>query len=152
MGTVNQKFKMSAQDLSVEDTNGNAKAITESKPDILPQYKEISKKYPELYGWLEIPDMEVDMPVMQSKENKEFYLHHDFTGTESAEGALFVDQQNTDYPQDNNTVIYGHNMKNGHMFGRLKMYSDEEFFLSHKEIKFILIRFMKQEHMKQWLF
>ena len=33
-------------------------------------------------------------------------------------------------------MVYGHNMKNGHMFGRLKMYADEEFFLSHKEIHF----------------
>lgn len=110
--------------------------VSESKPDVLPQYREIAEKYPGLYGWLEIPGMNIDMPVMQPDEDKEFYLHHDFTGTESAEGAFFVDPQNAGYPQDGNTVIYGHNMKNGHMFGMLKKYADEEYFREHKEIRF----------------
>lgn len=134
--TVSQKQKLSSADMPRASSHEKSNPVLESEPDILPQYREISEKYPELYGWIEIPGMEVDMPVMQPKGNKDFYLHHDFTGTESAEGALFVDRQNTGYPQDDNTVIYGHNMKNGHMFGRLKMYADEEFFLAHKEIHF----------------
>lgn len=107
-----------------------------SKPDKLPQYKKMSKKYPQLYGWLQIPQTQIDYPVMRAQGDRDFYLNHDFSGAESAEGALFVDEKNNTYPLDSNTVIYGHNMKNGHVFGTLKRYTDEEFFREHKEIRF----------------
>lgn len=65
-----------------------------------------------------------------------FYLHHDFKGAESTEGSLFVDTKSNIYPQDSNTVIYGHNMKNGHMFGTLQLYLDADYFQAHKKIYF----------------
>lgn len=107
-----------------------------SKPEQLPQYREMSKEYPHLYGWLQIPQTQIDLPVMRAEGDREFYLQHDFSGEKSAEGALFVDEKNSVYPQDGNTVIYGHNMKNGHMFGMLKLYTNESFFQEHKEIRF----------------
>lgn len=108
----------------------------EKKPEILPQYQELAKEYPQLYGWLQIPGLSIDLPVMQAGKDRDFYLHHDFTGAESAEGTLFVDQESSAYPQDDNTVIYGHNMKNGHIFGMLGRYQDADFFQEHKEIQF----------------
>lgn len=111
-------------------------AKSKSRPQKLAQYKEMSELYPQLYGWLQIPDTQIDLPVMRSEGDREFYLHHDFTGAESAEGALFVDQASSIYPQDDNTVIYGHNMKNGHIFGTLNMYRNVDFFQKHNEIHF----------------
>lgn len=108
----------------------------EPSPQKLPQYSEMSEEYPQFYGWLQIPDTQIDMPVMRTESDRDFYLHHDFSGTESVEGALFVDAENSLYPQDDNTVIYGHNMKNGHIFGTLKMYGDADFFQEHREIHF----------------
>lgn len=108
----------------------------QSRPQKLPQYKEMSKNYPQLYGWLQIPDTQIDLPVMRAESDKDFYLHHDFAGAQSAEGALFVDANSSIYPQDDNTVIYGHNMKNGHLFGMLHMYGDVDFFQAHREIQF----------------
>lgn len=96
----------------------------------------MSEEYPQLYGWLQIPDTQIDLPVMRTESDRNFYLHHDFAGAESAEGALFVDAESSAYPQDDNTVIYGHNMKNGHIFGTLKMYGDADFFQAHREIRF----------------
>lgn len=107
-----------------------------SRPEKLPQYKEMSEEYPQLYGWLQIPDTQIDLPVMRSEGDRDFYLHHDFSGAESAEGALFVDAESKTFPQDDNTVIYGHNMKNGHIFGTLNMYGDADFFQAHREIHF----------------
>lgn len=108
----------------------------ETRPEKLPQYREMSEKYPQLYGWLQIPDTQIDLPVMRPESDRDFYLHHDFSGTESAEGALFADAESSLWPQDDNTVIYGHNMKNGHIFGTLKMYGDADFFQEHREIRF----------------
>lgn len=115
----------------------SASPDTQNTPKTLPQYKEMSAQYPELFGWLQIPGTRIDFPVMRSESNDpEFYLHHDITGAESAEGALFVDTCSSIYPQDGNTVIYGHNMKNGHIFGTLKMYGAADFFQEHQEIHF----------------
>lgn len=106
-------------------------------PEILPQYKKMSVQYPELFGWLQIPGTQIDFPVMRTEgDDPEFYLHHDITGAESVEGALFVDTSSSSYPQDDNTVVYGHNMKNGHIFGTLKMYGVADFFRDHLEIHF----------------
>ncbi len=122
---------------TASEENGKARQKqTENRPEILPQYAEMSEQYPQLYGWLKISGTEIDLPVMRSEGDREFYLYHDFTGAESREGALFVDQDNSVYPQDDCTVIYGHNMKNGHMFGILNMYTDTDFFQTHREIYF----------------
>lgn len=106
------------------------------RPKILAQYREMAKEYPGLFGWLQIPDTQIDLPVMQPLKEKDFYLSHDFAGMESAEGALFADPQNKRWPQDGNTVIYGHNMKNGHMFGMLSQYKDKDYFYGHQKIHF----------------
>ncbi len=106
------------------------------RPQILPQYREMAKEYPGLFGWLRIPDTRIDLPVMQPLKEKDFYLDHDFTGAASAEGALFADPENNRWPQDGNTVIYGHNMKNGHVFGTLDLYEDPAYFKAHREIHF----------------
>lgn len=108
----------------------------EGRPQKLPQYKEMAAEYPELFGWLQIPDTQIDLPVMRPQGEKDFYLHHDFTGASSVEGALFVDAKSSCWPQDNNLVVYGHNMKNGHMFGTLDLYKNADYFKEHREIRF----------------
>ncbi len=105
-------------------------------PKKLTQYQKMSEQYPELFGWLQIPDTRIDLPVMQPRKEKDFYLDHDFTGKASAEGALFADPENNCWPQDGNTIIYGHNMKNGHIFGTLDLYENPAYFKSHREIHF----------------
>ncbi len=117
-------------------SGGQSQRKQAQPPDILPQYAQMADEYPQLFGWLKIPDTEIDLPVMRPGDDREFYLHHDFTGAPSAEGALFADGDSRSYPRDDNIVIYGHNMKNGHMFGALKQYLDKGFFDAHREIWF----------------
>lgn len=126
--------KTKAAGLSADKQKGNADRL--KRPKILAQYREMAKEYPGLFGWLQIPDTQIDLPVMQPLKEKDFYLHHDFTGAVSAEGALFADPENNRWPQDGNTVIYGHNMKNGHIFGTLDLYEDADYFQAHREIHF----------------
>ncbi len=129
----NTSQKSSGTRIQTQSPNDDSK----TPPEILPQYKEMSAQYPELFGWLQIPGTQIDFPVMRSSsDDPEFYLHHDFTGAESSEGALFVDPLNSSCPQDANIVIYGHNMKNGHIFGTLNMYGVPDFFQEHQEIHF----------------
>ncbi|MCI9022171.1 MAG: class B sortase [Eubacterium sp.] len=114
----------------------SGKTARKKRPKILEQYQEMAEEYPGLYGWLQIPGTQIDLPVMQPYKENEYYLDHDFTGADSAEGALFADPENSRFPQDGNTIIYGHNMKNGHMFGLLNLFEDAAYFKTHKEILF----------------
>lgn len=118
----------------LKQSEGNAERV--KRPKIQKQFQNMAAEYPGLFGWLQIPGTQIDLPVMQPFKEKEYYLDHDFTGADSAEGALFTDPGNSCWPQDGNTVIYGHNMKNGHMFGTLDLYEDADYFQSHREIHF----------------
>lgn len=111
-------------------------AAPEETPPVLEQYRELFEQYPELFGWLVIPNTGINYPVMQPAAEKDYYLHHNFEGATDDEGALFVDPSSRGYPADDNLVIYGHNMKNGHMFGELKNYGTESYFQANREILF----------------
>lgn len=134
--SISHAEKLSDVGQPVEKMQVQDRKQPETRPEKLPQYREMSEKYPQLYGWLQIPDTQIDLTVMRPESDRDFYLHHDFSGTESAEGALFADAESSLWPRDDNTVIYGHNMKNGHIFGTLKMYGDADFFQEHREICF----------------
>lgn len=62
---------------------------------------------------------DIALPVVQRKNDNEYYLAHDFEGDESSAGCLFLDGANRLFPRDDCLYVYGHNMKNGEMFGRL---------------------------------
>lgn len=122
------------------DKNTADTGIRQQVPDILPQYQEFYQNYPDLYGWLKIPGTQIDHPVMQSDDVKRgeqyYYLHRNYDGTKSEAGSLFVESRSSCYPQDDNTVIYGHNMSSGLNFGILENFKDEEFFKNHQKIQF----------------
>lgn len=113
---------------------------TAQLPEILPQYASFHQKYPDLFGWLKIPGTEIDHPVMQSDDEargeRYFYLHRDYTGKKTEAGSLFVEQKSSCFPQDSNTVIYGHNMSNGHNFGILEQYKDADFYYKHPKLTY----------------
>ena len=86
-------------------------------------------------GWISIEGTAVDYPVMQTPENPDFYLYHGFDRQPSAGGMIFMDADCR--PNGgNNSILYGHHMKNGTMFAQLEQYQSEEFYEEHKEILF----------------
>lgn len=126
-------------DVNTADT-GAEKEHKAAVIDILPQYQAFHQKYPDLFGWLRIPGIQIDQPVMQSDDEmrgeRYFYLHRDYTGRQSEEGSLFVEGASSCFPQDNNTVIYGHNMSSGRGFGMLEQYKDPQFYRRHSLIEY----------------
>lgn len=85
---------------------------------------------PEICAWLYADWISVDYPVMHT-DNNEYYLDHLYNGTVNSSGSLFADCRNTGLFSDGNTVIYGHHMKNGTMFGSLAAYRDQSFYDAH---------------------
>lgn len=107
---------------------------------ILIRYEKLYQENPDLMGWLTIQDTPIDYPVMQRKEEKEFYLHRDFYGNDASAGCLFLEERcDWEKPSDN-LIVYGHNMKNGDMFGHLLDYEDLEFYRNHQTFTFDTIR------------
>ena len=89
----------------------------------------------DLTGWLSIEGMKINYPVMQC-EDDEYYLHHDFYGNEDKYGCLYVRETADVNTPGTNFVIYGHNMRDGSMFGDLDFYKEEDFFKEHSVISF----------------
>ena len=91
-------------------------------------------------AWLEVPVLSLGYPVVQGKDDS-YYLTHTFEKKENSSGAIFMNKGAADDFSDWNTFLYGHNMKNGSMFGRLKQLirdgslcdSDPYFYLFTKE-------------------
>lgn len=130
------------EDAAVMDT-GAADDMAEAE-EVHPDTKEqpVMDKFAELYaensdliGWLSIADTAIDYPVTQCEDN-EFYLHHNFYKKEDRYGCLYVKDIADVNTPGTNFVIYGHNMKDGSMFGMLDQYADQSFYEEHHQVLF----------------
>ena len=93
----------------------------------------LRKQNPDVIGWLYIPDTNVSYPLVRGGDNQK-YLHMSYDGRAAASGSIFMDFRNTGALTDDNSVIYGHNMKNGSMFGGLKKYADTAYLTAHADV------------------
>lgn len=114
--------------------NGEDGQQTTAHPAMLRKYAALQRENEHLAGWLFIDGTGIDYPVMQC-EDDEYYLHHDFYGEDSKYGCLYV-RQRADLENGTNFVIYGHNMRDGAMFGNLDYYLKESFYREHPVISF----------------
>jgi len=88
---------------------------------------DLQEKYPDVVGWLTVPNTKIDYPFVQAKDN-DYYLRRDINGNYAFAGTLFMDSRNKKDFSDFNTVIYGHHMQNDSMFGSLKKFNNKAFF------------------------
>lgn len=86
---------------------------------------------PDVVGWLYCPDTVISYPVPQG-ENNSYYLKHLFDGTSNSAGSLFLDSRCQGL-EGQNSVIYGHYMKNGTLFATLREYQDQAYYQAHPE-------------------
>lgn len=83
--------------------------------------------YPETVGWLQIDSLDLGYPVMQAADN-DTYLHVDAQGNPSIDGAIFLDYRVKSVDDDWQSIVYGHNMIDGSMFGNLSRFADPAWF------------------------
>jgi len=103
---------------------------------ILPEYADLYEKNDDLVGWIRIPGTKINYPVMQTKDDMEYYLHRDFDGDEDVNGLPFLDARCDVNKPSTNLLIYGHSMSSGAMFAGLMDYKNYEFYQEHKTIYF----------------
>ena len=87
-------------------------------------------------GWLYCEGTPINYPVVQSTDN-EYYLNHLYDDQTNSSGAIFMDALNSPDLSDANTVIYGHNMKNGTMFASLQNYDAQSYYEKHPVMYYI---------------
>lgn len=85
----------------------------------------------DIYAWIYIPDTKIDYPVLQHPDDNLYYLNYNIDGTKGYPGCIYTENYNAKDFSDHNTVIYGHNMKNGTMFAGLHQFEDSDFFAEH---------------------
>ncbi|MDY3118481.1 MAG: class B sortase [Peptoniphilus sp.] len=93
----------------------------------------MKREYPNLSAWMEIPGTSLSLPVVQGKDN-DFYLNHDINDAYNALGVPFMDYRNKANFSDDNTIIYGHRVRNGKVFYPLTAYEDPDFVRKAPEI------------------
>lgn len=86
---------------------------------------------PDIYAWIYIPDTLIDYPVLQHPTDNLYYLNYNLDGSRGYPGCIYTEDYNAKDFSDPNTVIYGHNMKNGTMFAGLHKFEDSEYFAEH---------------------
>ena len=79
----------------------------------------------DVIGWIYVEALDgVSYPVVRG-ENNDTYLHMTYENNYNFAGTIFIDYENSRDFNDCNTLVYGHNMKNGSMFGQLKKFSQD---------------------------
>ena len=104
------------------------------KEEIPIDFTALKKTNPDIYAWIEIPGTNVNYPIVQSAEDDSYYLNHTIDGKEGYPGSIYTEKINAKDFSDFNTVIYGHDMKNGSMFKDLHKFEDAAFFEEHDKV------------------
>ena len=96
---------------------------------------EFFKTNNDIVGWIKIEGTNIDYPVMQSKNNPNYYLKRNFNKEYSNLGTPYLDG-NCDLKTSDNLIIYGHHITRNRMFGELENYKSKEFYKKHSVIEF----------------
>ena len=118
------------------DPSGDGSA-GETDRFLMVDFDELKKQNKEITGWIDIPGTDITYPVVQAADNA-YYLNHGFNGQKSGSGAIFMDCRNAAGLSDDHTIIYGHNMRNGSMFGSLRKYRDSDYRDSHPYVDYYI--------------
>lgn len=112
------------QDAEEAETAGPAGSTLRPPLDI--DFESLRKINTDVIGWIYVEALDgVSYPVVKGKDNDE-YLHMTYEKNYNFAGTIFIDYENKPDFSDCNTLVYGHNMKNGTMFGQLKNFSKDD--------------------------
>ena len=88
----------------------------------------------DVYAWITVPGTVIDYPILQHETDNTYYLNYNIDGSYGYPGCIYTENMNSKEFTDNNTIIYGHNMKNGSMFAGLHKYKDVDFFEENDKV------------------
>ena len=105
--------------------------------DISVDFDSLKKINSDIVGWINFENNDISYPVLYSGDDDK-YLRKSFDGEDATAGSIFVEGANNSDFEDKNTIIYGHNMRNLSMFGKLKKYTrEQDYYDNNKYIQII---------------
>ena len=121
-----------------QDSGTGDKPQTQSPEEsiILPEYAPLLLLNPDLVGWIEIEDTQINYPVMQSPNEPDFYIDHNFDRQYSSRGCIYAEEACDIFTPSDNVTLYGHHMNDGSMFASLMNYSSSSYLQEHPYIRF----------------
>lgn len=129
---LSEQYAKQEEDNDILPENDDIQA-GEHRGIIHPWINELKNQNQDLEGWIRIPNTNIDYPVMQTKEDNDYYLTHTFEYKNDRHGTPFIDVRCTLGTTDN-VIIYGHHMKDGTMFQNLMMYKEPAFCENNERI------------------
>ena len=127
-------FNYKKIDETYEEIAEEYTAVEEEGEDYLQiDWNSLLSRNSDVKAWITIDNTHIDYPVLQGETN-DTYIHSDIDKQELTAGSIFIASENQNPFIDINTVIYGHNMKNGSMFHDIKSYTEQEFADAHPYI------------------
>lgn len=136
---IANSITIKTENVESEETNQ-----TELKYDI--DFSAIKENNKDTVAFLKVNGTNIETIVVKGKDN-EYYLNHNFEKKSNKGGWIFADYKNKIDGTDKNLVIYGHNMKDGSMFGTLKNILKEEWYNNEENYK---INFITQKEEQQY--
>ena len=109
-----------------EETDSTAKEKIPER-QISMDFTELLKTNSDIKGWIFGEGTNVDYPILQTDDN-DFYMDHLYNKEANSSGSIFADYRNESDFSDRNTVLYGHHMGNGTMFGSIEHYASQDFY------------------------
>ena len=122
-----------AADASTAQQSQTAASTVPAAPNPV-DFPTLEVQNPDIYSWINIPNTQVDYPVLQSPDDDNFYLDHGVDKDYRFAGAIYSQRCNAKDYSDRVTVLYGHNMRNGSMFATLHWFSDPSFFAQNEQM------------------
>lgn len=92
-----------------------------------PTFEELLALNPDVCAWVTLDNTNVDHPIVQGKDNMT-YINTDVYGNFALAGSIFLDSRNDKNFEDAYSLVYGHHMADGKMFGDLDLYKEADFF------------------------
>lgn len=117
--------------VTIPEGNGSTEGGSSSQPECpIVNFEELKNLNSDVVAWIYGANTHINYPVVQGRDN-DYYLRRLLDGTWNDNGSIFMDYTNKADFSDQNTLIYGHNMKSGAMFSNLVKYKQQAYYNEH---------------------
>ena len=117
-----QRYAELAQDVRLTGST------VDPRPECPVDFTALQAQNSEIYAWIDVPNTQIELPIVQSRADDLYYLNRDLDGKYSRLGSIFTQSANSLDFTDPVTVIYGHNYASGGMFTNLHYFENKTFF------------------------
>ena len=129
--TLEEEYTTPVKDNNADSTGDNANTVEPDPESITVDFDKLTADYPDVVGYIYCANTKIKYAIQHGKGN-DYYLTHDIGGNTNNNGSIFIEELNSSSFSDNNTIIYGHNMKSGMMFANLRNYhTDKNYYAAH---------------------